>query len=91
MPMHFPHRARLDIQMSSCNRLGNGEVLAVNYARFSAAALLGWSVEHVVSVLMLRLLERPRLLLVDAVGDRAWDYIRQARETASLQEAVYIP
>lgn len=59
--------------MTGSDRLGNGEVLAVHNAGFATAAFVGWSVEHVVGVLVLRLLERRRLLLIDTLGDGAWE------------------
>lgn len=51
--MHLAHGARLNVQMSSSDRLGNREVLAVHNARLTAAAFVRWSVEHVVGVLVL--------------------------------------
>lgn len=69
--MHLAHSARLDIQVTGGDRLGDGEVLAVHNTRFAAAALVGWGVEHVVGVLVLRLLERGRLFLINALGDGA--------------------
>lgn len=72
MPVHLAHSTRLDIQVAGGDRFGDGEVLAVHNARLATAAFVGWSVEHVVGVLVLRLLERRRLLLVNALGDRAW-------------------
>jgi len=72
VPVHLAHSARLDIQVAGGDRLGDREVLAVHNTRFAAAALVRWGVEHVVGVLVLRLLERRRLLLVNALRDRAW-------------------
>jgi hypothetical protein len=71
VPVHLAHSTRLDVQVTSSDRLGDGEVLAVHNARFTAAALVRRGIEHVVGVLVLRLLERGRLLLVNALGDRA--------------------
>lgn len=71
VPVHLAHSARLDVQMTGSDSLGNREVLAVHNTRFAAAALVGWGVEHVVGVLVLRLLERRRLLLINALRDRA--------------------
>jgi hypothetical protein len=70
VPVHLAHSTRLDVQVTSSDRLGDGEVLAVHNARFTAAALVRRGIEHVVGVLVLRL-ERGRLLLVNALGDRA--------------------
>jgi hypothetical protein len=72
MPVHLAHSARLDIKVTSSDRLGNWEVLAVHNARFTAATLVGRGVQHVVGVLVLRLLKRWWLFLVDALGDGAW-------------------
>lgn len=58
--------------MTGSDRLGDGEVLAVHNTRFAATALVRWGIEHVVGVLVLRLLERRRLLLVNALRYRAW-------------------
>ena len=71
VPVHLAHSARLDIQVAGGNRLGDGEVLAVNDARLATAAFVGWGVEHVVGVLVLRLLECRWLLLIDALGNGA--------------------
>lgn len=71
MPVHLSHSTRLDVQVTGSNRLGDGEVFAVHNTRFAAAALIRWGVKHVVGVLVLRLLERRRLLLIDALGDGA--------------------
>jgi len=71
VPVHLAHSARLDIQMTGSDRLGDREVLAVHNARLAAATLVRWGIEHVVGVLVLRLLERRRLLLINALGDRA--------------------
>ena len=71
VPVHLAHSARLDIRVAGGNRLGDGEVLAVNDARLATAAFVGWGVEHVVGVLVLRLLECRWLLLIDALGNGA--------------------
>ena len=71
MPVHLAHSTRFDVQVTSSDRLRDGEVLAVHDTRFAAATLVGWGVKHVVGVLVLRLLERRRLLLIDALGDGA--------------------
>ena len=57
--------------MTGSDRLGDREILAVHNSSFAAATLVGWGVEHVVGVLVLRFLDRRRLLLVDTLGDRA--------------------
>ena len=71
VPVHLAHSARLNIQVAGSDCLGDGEVLAVHDARFTAATFIGRSVKHVMGVLVLRLLERRRLLLINALGDRA--------------------
>lgn len=75
MPVHLTHGAWLDVQVTSSNGLGDGEVLAVHNARLTAAALVGGSIEHVMGVLVLGLFERRWLLLVDALGYRAWKIV----------------
>ena len=71
VPVHLAHGARLNIQVAGGDRFGDGEVLAVHNARLAAATFVRWGVEHVVGVLVLRLLECRRFLLVDALRDRA--------------------
>jgi len=72
VPVHLAHSARLDVQVTSSDRLGDREVLAVHNARFTTATHVGWGVEHVMSVLVLRLLECSGLLLFNALGNRTW-------------------
>lgn len=71
VPVHLAHSARLDIQVASGDRFGDREVLAVHNARLAAAAFVGWGVEHMVGVLVLRLFKCRRLLLIDALGNGA--------------------
>jgi len=71
VPVHLAHSTGLNVQMTSSDRLGDREVLAVHDARFAATTFVGRSVKHVVSVLVLRLLKRRRFLLINALGDRA--------------------
>lgn len=77
VPVHLAHGTRLDIQMTSSDRLGNWEVLAVNDARFTATSLLRWSFKHVVGVLVLRFLECGWLFLIDAFRYRTWNHVSQ--------------
>jgi hypothetical protein len=73
VPVHLTHRTGLYIKMTSRDRLGDWEVLAVHDARLATAAFVRRRIEHVVCVLVLRLLERRRRLLLDALGDGAWE------------------
>lgn len=73
MPVHLTHRAGLDVKMASRNRLGDWEVFAVNNTRLAATAFICGSVKHVVGVLVFGLLERWRLLLVNALRYGAWE------------------
>jgi len=71
MPVHLAHGARLNVKVTGSDRLRDGEVLAVHDARLAAATLVRWCIEHVVGILVLRLLERFWRLLVNGPGDRA--------------------
>jgi len=73
VPMHLSHCTRLDIEVTGCDSLGDRKVLAIHYTSLTATSHLWWCVKHVVRVLMLRALERGRLLLVNAVRDGAWE------------------
>lgn len=61
--------------MSSSDGLGDREVFAVHNARLSTASYFCRSVEHVVGILVLRFLERRRLLLVNALWYGAWSHV----------------
>lgn len=53
VPVHLAHRTRLNVKVCGCDRLGDGEVLAVHDAGFSTATLNCRGVKHMMSVLVL--------------------------------------
>lgn len=66
VPVHLSHRAGFNIKMRSRDGLGDWEVsLAVHNTSFPSTALFCGSLQHVVCVLVLGLLERLRGLLLD--------------------------
>ena len=68
--MHLTHRTGFDVKVTSRDRLGDREVLAVHDARLATATFVRGRIEHVVCVLVLGLLERRRCLFLDALWDR---------------------
>jgi hypothetical protein len=73
VPVHLTHRTGFDIKMTSRDRLGDWEILAVHDARLTTATHVRGRIEHVVCVLVLGLFERRRRLFLNALGDGAWE------------------